>query len=192
MKSSFPFWLAGTAILSGIGALVLSADEAATASAQPVVPPHPVTRYESLWKQSLFRSQSGAASRASQSEWNLAGVFEIEGKKGAVIVNEKTGAIQNVTLEAPNEDGFQLLAVQSGGNGAPPRVEIAQQNGSRIWVTARKMKAPTPKPPKQPNRSLVNRNVPDTNSAKSQPESSRSAPSPLDVPALDVPLPDKP
>ncbi len=188
-------------VISCVGVMCLFARDEAKKGDSPTAPVYPVQRYESLWKHSLFGRTHAATTKAAPSEWNLAGVFEIDGKKGAILLNEKTGAVENVTVDEPNDSGIQLVIVQPGGKGAPPRVQISQ-NGKNQWVTSRKIESSDPAPA-TPNRALVNtrdgRPAPRLDDTQSESQAAAAArrnqpenlapPSPLDVPSIDVPLP---
>lgn len=187
-----------------IGAVVLVwplfAQEPSKTQVKPG-PVYPVQRYETLWKSSLFGKSATTTAAKTSAEWNLAGVFEIDGKKSAILMNERTGAVENVTVEAANSSGIKLVTVQTGGIGAPPRVEISQ-NGKTQWVTARKIQPTGVQNTATPNRALVNSRagtpVPRRDDTKSDSQANAqrvtpqnlAPPSPLDVPANDVPIPD--
>lgn len=98
-----------------------------------------IQRYSVLWKTDAFahiqkktNSNNKATSIAASdsSDWAVAGLFEIDGKAGAIIVNSSTKAVEQISADSESPSGFRLAKVHPTES-ASPKIEVIQ-NGKRI------------------------------------------------------------
>ena len=118
-----------------IGALAGRADEAKLAQAAPV-PFQPLEYYASLWQQSLFTTAQQAIPAPTVSfadQLTLAGVYEVDGKSVAVVMDKATSQVSEVESNSGVDAKRRLLKVEQGGTAGQARVLL--QIGSQVgWL----------------------------------------------------------
>lgn len=82
--------------LLSLSALALSFSE--PGAAQEVAGTYSVDRYSVLWEKSVFAAKTGKGElvKFKAENWSLVGVFTFDQGQGAVIVNRKSGSVEQV------------------------------------------------------------------------------------------------
>ena len=108
-------------------------------------------RYAKLWTESLFTSERSAASAASFAEnLTLAGVYEVDGRAIAVVVDKQSSIVTEVDSRPVANQKLRLVRIEKGDSSEKDRVLL--QNGAITgWVsfaetTAGATAAPAPAP----------------------------------------------
>lgn len=116
-----------------------------------------VNRYSLLWQSNAFRKAPPPKppkpkrdiARQPDSNWQVAGIFVIQGKQGAVVMNSKTKAVEQISSDSESPSGLRLLRVHDTRVGQLPRIEVIE-NGRRIVLTGITPRPTTaPKAPKK-------------------------------------------
>ncbi|MDF1755694.1 MAG: hypothetical protein P1U89_23090 [Verrucomicrobiales bacterium] len=103
-------------------------------------------RYSVIWQKSMFARQTKDRGLPNSSiYWNLAGVFSYDGGRGAVIVNQATGAVEQVEENKKNASGLCLLDVIENHKTGAASVKI-EQNGKTFWVSKLQARQPQAEP----------------------------------------------
>ena len=111
-------------------------------SQDPPGPAYSIKRYSMLWENPMFASRTDGKPKPTttlhQGGWVLAGVFLFEGKTGAVILNETTGAVEEIWTGKNNASGVKLLAVYSpkGQKKGFAKVQV-EQSGKVYWIASK-------------------------------------------------------
>ena len=103
-----------------------------------------VERYSVIWQSSKFAKKTDGKARPNDYEgWFLGGVFYLDGKDTAVIINGATGAVEEVDQNKKSPSGLTLLQVLRGGNGKAIRIEVKDEVRT-FWIARTKRKATLP------------------------------------------------
>ena len=129
-------WCGLGAILAVVAALSLRAEEGGTAKVAPVLS-QDLEYFAPLWKQSLFTSVQHAAPAPTASftdQLSLAGLYEVDGKSVAVIIDKTTSQVSEVESNAGVGSKRCLLKVETGAT--PNQARVLLQIGTQIgWLT---------------------------------------------------------
>ena len=122
-------------ILFVLNGAVIEAEEPKTFS---------VNRYGLLWQMDAFKNSAvqdpapapiqTPVPEQPVSEWGVAGVFSLHGKQGAILMNSRTNAIEQVGTDEDSPSGMRLFRIHDPKIGQFPGVEVTQ-NGKRIFLT---------------------------------------------------------
>ncbi|MEM7014445.1 MAG: hypothetical protein AAF585_23540 [Verrucomicrobiota bacterium] len=128
-----------------------------TETRQSAADRYEVERYSELWKNSMFHSKTRQATE--RSDWILAGVFEIDGERGATVINRNTGVAEMIAIDDESQSGIRLVQIQKGRDSSDLSAEI-EIRGERRWIRHEALNAdpaqgmaersPAPKPAKKP------------------------------------------
>ncbi|MEN3943167.1 hypothetical protein WJU23_17850 [Prosthecobacter sp. SYSU 5D2] len=174
--------------LLGLAALVtsfLAAQE--PAPAPPPVPFPDLTHYAPLWEKSLFTtrdlpSPDAPAGPIFTDSLSLTGIYELDGKTVAVLVDKATSLISEARFDEENEAGIKIRKVTPGASMDKTRVQL-QKGDQAGWVSFGEV-APAPAPP----ASALETRVP-PGAAGPPPGGVTSPLLPPPAPPGDVPLP---
>jgi hypothetical protein len=130
----------------------LSAQEPAAAPPTPPPVPFPdLTHYAPLWEKSLFTtrdlpSPDAPAGPIFTDSLSLTGIYELDGKTVAVLVDKATSLISEARFEEENEAGIKIRKVTPGASMDKTRVQL-QKGDQAGWVSFGDIRAPAAPPP---------------------------------------------
>lgn len=106
--------------------------------AQEVAGTYSVDRYSVLWQQSVFagKTDRGELINFKAEEWALVGVFTFDKGEGAVIVNRKSGSVEQVEQGMANRSGLKLISVLPADGEQPQRARI--EFGDKEYLVRKK------------------------------------------------------
>jgi hypothetical protein len=117
-------------------ALCVRADERPTEEAAPV-PSQSLADFAPLWKQSLFTTVQHAIPAPTASltdQFTLAGLYEVDGKSVAVVIDKTTSQVSEFVSNAGAESAYCLLKVEMGAN--PTQTRVLLQIGTQVgWLS---------------------------------------------------------
>ena len=103
-----------------------------------------VERYSVIWQSSKFAKKSEGKVRSNDyKSWILGGVFYLDGKDTAVIINDATGSVEEIDEKGKSPSGLTLVRVLRGGDGKAIRVEVKDE-ARTFWIARTKIKTATP------------------------------------------------
>ena len=120
--------------------------------------PYPVERYNLLWQTDVYKKQEvkrpspQMTHNQQETPWFVAGVFSIDGKKGAVIMNRDSGAVEEVGEDYVSNSGITLTKIFPTASGQLPRIEVSIQ-GEKHTLTG--VRNSGPKKPKNQQKSAA-------------------------------------
>ena len=96
---------------------------------------YPLSRYEGLWKNSLFgpKGASEPVAAAAPSHLSLVGVFEVDGVEHAVLMDTSNGMTEEINGVRASASGSRLAKIESSPDLMKTRVQV-ERGGSLIWV----------------------------------------------------------
>lgn len=101
------------------------------------VPQPPLEHYEPLWKSSLLTSRTMEHPSPSGPSFadglSLAGIFEIDGRPVAVVMDKTTSQFTEVRAEPGGVQGMQIVKIEEGTTPDKARVQI-QRGNETGWV----------------------------------------------------------
>lgn len=106
--------------------------------AQEVTGTYSVDRYSILWQKSVFASKTGQDELVNfkAADWSLVGVFTFDEGEVAVIVNRKSGLVEQVEQGEANRSGLKLISVMPADEQQPQRARI--EFGGKRYVVAKR------------------------------------------------------
>jgi hypothetical protein len=124
------------------------------AAQEPTPPPVPfpdITHYAPLWEKSLFTtrdlpSPDAPAGPIFTDSLSLTGIYELDGKTVAVLVDKATSLISEARFEEENEAGIKIRKVTPGASMDKTRVQL-QKGDQAGWVSFGDIRAPAAPPP---------------------------------------------
>lgn len=123
-------------MLALVVALCVRADERPTEEAAPV-PSQSLAYFAPLWKQSLFTTVQHAIPAPTASftdQLTLAGLYEVDGKSVAVVIDKTTSQVSEFVSNAGAGSAYCLLKVEMGAN--PTQTRVLLQIGTQVgWLS---------------------------------------------------------
>lgn len=114
-----------------------SAAEPPVRNATAPVPLPPLDHFELLWKSSLLTSrtmeQPSPVGPSFADGLSLAGIFQIDGRPVAVVMDKTTSQFMEVSSEPGGAQGMQIVKIEEGATPDRARVQIQRGNESG-WV----------------------------------------------------------